>query len=175
MARRANNTAINAKMYKHFAIFTVIATAMLALFAEGENRQAMAEELSELEKKREAHEQSKQAAYGKPILKRKEPKKTARFAHDHVPFGTPTTRTGTSVRYSSALPLRPEGNLVNDEAFAEFGIPLETLKGMPEKQRAALLKRLRDNRYGTSPEEREKQLAALIKASANRSGSNLER
>ncbi|MEC9068111.1 MAG: hypothetical protein VX569_12615, partial [Pseudomonadota bacterium] len=42
MARRARPTGLNAKVYRHFAVITVCLTGTLAIFADGENRAAVA-------------------------------------------------------------------------------------------------------------------------------------
>lgn len=45
MSRSAPIIPVNAKMYRHFAIATVMITGTLALFADGENRQALEEQI----------------------------------------------------------------------------------------------------------------------------------
>ncbi len=45
MSRSAPIIPVNAKMYRHFAIATVMITATLAMFASGENREALQDRL----------------------------------------------------------------------------------------------------------------------------------
>ena len=45
MSRSAPIIPVNAKMYRHFAIATVMITGTLALFADGENREALEEQI----------------------------------------------------------------------------------------------------------------------------------
>ena len=44
--RRAPNPAITARMYRHFAVVTVLLTIMVSVFANGERQQAQAAEAS---------------------------------------------------------------------------------------------------------------------------------
>jgi hypothetical protein len=46
MTRSAPIIPVNAKMYRHFAIATVLITGTLAMFASGENREAMSDHLA---------------------------------------------------------------------------------------------------------------------------------
>ena len=48
MARRKQPT-LNARMYRHFAVATVVITGAIALLADGEKREAIAREVAEIE------------------------------------------------------------------------------------------------------------------------------
>lgn len=49
MARKSKSSAMNVKMYKHFAMITVCLTAAVALFADEEKREVIAEEVRSAE------------------------------------------------------------------------------------------------------------------------------
>jgi hypothetical protein len=55
MARSAPIIPVNAAMYRHFAIATVLITGCLAMFASGENRQAVEEHLEAKQLQAQAH------------------------------------------------------------------------------------------------------------------------
>lgn len=51
MSRIVRTSPVSANMYRHFAIITVVITACLALFVDGENRDAMAERVAKAAQK----------------------------------------------------------------------------------------------------------------------------
>lgn len=57
MSRIAAALPVDARMYRHFAAITLAVTALVALFADGENRQAIADEVEARETRRELREQ----------------------------------------------------------------------------------------------------------------------
>lgn len=60
MSRIAKPMPVSSKMYRHFAVLTVVITAGLAFFASGEQSNSMAAELAAKQAKRDAqHEQDK--------------------------------------------------------------------------------------------------------------------
>ena len=63
MARRTRKAAVDAKMYRHFAVVTVCLTAALAIFADGENRKAVAEGI-EAHERQTALERAEVAKFG---------------------------------------------------------------------------------------------------------------
>lgn len=61
MSRSAPIVPIDGKMYRHFAIATVLITGCLAMFADGENREAMANTI-EAQQRQAAVQQAEQEA-----------------------------------------------------------------------------------------------------------------
>jgi hypothetical protein len=62
MAQSAPIIPINAKMYRHFAIATVMITGCLALFASGENREALAETIEAQQRQTQIRQVEQNAA-----------------------------------------------------------------------------------------------------------------
>jgi hypothetical protein len=61
MRRAAPVIPVSSRLFRHFAVVTVVITAGLAMFANGENREAVAETIA----KREAKNVARQAEYDK--------------------------------------------------------------------------------------------------------------
>lgn len=59
MAQSAPIIPVNAKMYRHFAIATVLITGCLAMFASGENREALADTIESQQQKVEVQQAQK--------------------------------------------------------------------------------------------------------------------
>jgi len=70
MARPAPIIPVDGKMYRHFAIATVLITGCLAMFASGENRQALAESIESQQRNVEAQQVEQQTAKKKGIGKK---------------------------------------------------------------------------------------------------------
>lgn len=70
MARSAPVIPVNAKMYRHFAIATVLITGCLAMFASGENREALTETIEAQQRRAQVQEVERKATAGKPIGKK---------------------------------------------------------------------------------------------------------
>ena len=62
MKRAAPTTAVTAKMYRHFAFITVAITASLAVFADGEQRQAIEENIAQKKQNQELVETERELA-----------------------------------------------------------------------------------------------------------------
>ena len=60
MAQTAPIIPVNAKMYRHFAIATVLITGCLAMFASGENREALTETIESQQRQVEVQQAQKQ-------------------------------------------------------------------------------------------------------------------
>ena len=62
---------VDAKMYRHFAIATVLITGCLAMFASGENRQAIQDKIEAHQRRAEAQQAEQEAAKSNGIGKKK--------------------------------------------------------------------------------------------------------
>lgn len=117
MARVAPAPALNAKVYRHFAIVTLVITASLALFADGEKREAIADRVAEREAKTELQRADHERQGGKTGRKgfefRTDRAPTGSFGTDEM-IGAPTSYVGGGSQASAppmpsdmALPVAP--------------------------------------------------------------------
>ncbi|MCB2089263.1 MAG: hypothetical protein R3E18_12490 [Sphingomonadaceae bacterium] len=166
---RARKKQTNTKMYHHFAAVTVGATLLLAIFSDGENRKHMEKIATDTD----------QALYGdklgKSEIRRRNPQPASSyhgsgdFGSEGGDFGAPMDSTGASGSDSSYIPDIPAG-AVPAGVDPRYGVSEEELAKLSEEQKADLLKRIREGRFGKSKEERAQQIAKLREASRIRSG-----
>lgn len=147
------------RMYRHFAAVTLVATILLAVFADGENREAVAQV-------------AKPAPVSARPIEPGEPRATGQEAEGSfgtvAPFGAPMVSAG-STRNNEVQTAGPQQVAAR---YNPTGLsPAEWAKLTPA-QREEMLKKLRELRYGASDAERERQLARLVSSSAQRSGSS---
>jgi len=146
-------------MYRHFAVVTLVITLGLAMFADGENRQAR-EALPQMSRAEAAppahfaapsvHDLDSQArAFARDM--------SADFDND---FGRPMRRAASSFR-SGVIP-----DLSDDSVP---GYSPEYLASLSDEERQLLLQGLQDNGM-LSPDIREQQTEAILAASSRRSG-----
>lgn len=164
MVRKKQQPAGALRMYRHFAIVTVALTAALALFADGESREAMAEEIAAREQRNElAHASAEK--FGKPRLVRKEPASAGSFGSDGGDFGEPMDDAGGG---------NPSGYIsgpVNaPSAYAYFGLSEAEWEALSEEQRAALRREVQEEADRAAAPERQAQIERLKAASAGRAG-----
>lgn len=169
MARRAN-PAIDAKMYRHFAVVTVCLTAGLAIFADGESRQAVADEISAREDQA-ALERAEVAKFGpaKLITGSGTPAPSASFAYDGSggEFGAPMDGTGSRDQGASYVPRRNTTSRVGAEIdYAALGLTKAEYDELDPAAQQALLREFR--------ELRARQTRSLLEGSAARGGGVLE-
>lgn len=165
---RAKTSAIPPKMYRHFALVTVAVTASIAMFANGENREAVAAQIAQHRKETQVRPPSA-PQFGTPTVSRAA-RQRPEFADDlevfDGTFGRPTTRTVAHFTH---------GALAKDVAVqaSYAGYSEEYLASLSEDERALLLKGLADQGMLT-PAERSRKSAALNAASLRRSGASQE-
>ncbi len=95
---------VPAKLYKHFAVVTVVLTAMIALFADGENREAIASHVEQREEQARI-ERASQEITGPPRLIRSEATLQGSFdggGEFDSGFGQPMDNVGVSANFSNA-------------------------------------------------------------------------
>lgn len=171
MARKPSPQAITAKMYRHFAVITVALTLTLALFADGENRQAVAEEVERVERENELA-RAEAEKLGAPKLFRRAPEQSGggSFGPDtDASYGAPMDNGGgnvTRVQRSASMPVT-SGELI------DLGLSEEELAALTPEQLEELLEQLRASRQAASSAERESQVARLLDRSRSRSGVEL--
>ena len=90
------------KMYKHFAVVTVGMTAMIALFADGENREAAAGHIENRHEEARVRAASQEIT-GAPRLVRADRQSAGSFGSEASgDFGQPMDNTGISADFSNA-------------------------------------------------------------------------
>jgi len=160
---RALPSAIPSKMYRHFALVTVLLTTSVAMFADGEGREARATQVAEHDKQ-EALRQEAAEQVAKPTITRRVPQPRHRFAQEvrgfDVSFGAPMdSAAGSLTAYARELTAGVTQAGYSDAYLASLG----------SQERDLLLEGLA--REGLlSPEERERKSAALVAASRARRG-----
>ena len=148
--RRAT-PAIPPKMYRHFAVVTLLLTAGLAMFADGENGKA-------------AH-----ALVAQPQAKPAQPPQLAQPTPTAYSTGS---SSGEDFDFGSPMELLTGdsgGVLPGEELAQEAGYSAEYLESLSPEERAMLLKGLEENGM-LSPELRDSRAGALAAASSRRSG-----
>lgn len=165
MIRRAKSP-IPAHLYRHFAIVTLVLSFALAMFADGENREAIAQEVEAREQHAELARQSAEK-FGKPELIKASPTTAGSFGED-VAMGSATSplRGGSE---GSLRPGLPPGTAANVAAAQAFGYPAQQVAAMSVAEREQLVKGLRAAGV-LDKEERQRRAAALLAQSATRSG-----
>lgn len=99
---RISKPPVPVKMYKHFAVVTVGLTATIALFADGENREAAASHIEGRQEQARVQAASQQIT-GAPRLVRADQQSVGAFGSEASgDFGQPMTETATSAEFSNA-------------------------------------------------------------------------
>jgi hypothetical protein len=171
--------AVDPKIYRHFAVITVVATVLLAVFASGENREAIAAAAEAHQDELARERAASRPAYGNATLveNQRQPAHFSDFGDTGGSFGEPMDRTGAQVQDVGRLEFTPQGRGTGDnvpQSYAQYGISAAELASLTPAQRAALLARIRAGGMSSDPEEREQQIADLIASSSGRSGENVE-
>ncbi len=146
------------RIYRHFAIVTLAVTALVGIFADGENREAIAQA---------QQQQSREPIRIKPPEKKeREGREGGSFGSVGGRFGTPMVNPGGSRSDAietigpSQVPARTNPTGLSDAEFARLS----------PKEREALIQKIREQQFGLSPEIRARQIENLVAASTARSG-----
>lgn len=175
MASLIATPALNAKVYRHFAAITLAITATVALFADGEARQTIGDDMSERDR-RAAFEQASTAKFGQAKLGDRR-----RRGGGGGAFGREEIVRDQYGAFEGSDPFDGEGPLtlpVEVGGAAEVADLVaaspDELDAMTPAQRAAYSEQLRKKRtpQPTNPATvSREQIGALMAASAARSGS----
>lgn len=176
MSRIARTSPVSANMYRHFAIITVVITACLALFVDGENRDAMAEQVVKAANKTSVdEEQSSPKGTRNRIAYRRSNQNVRGWGPDPVVVQDDTT---SYITYSQTQPHNgPSANLSGSGpplpsmvAGAKQGLAVAGL-GVPESADPAKLRK-KANPVLAKPTRQE--LEDILRASSERSGASGE-
>lgn len=167
MARRANPAALNAKMYRHFAVVTVCLTGALAILADGENREAVADELAKREQRAEL-ERVEAEKFGQPRLvtsvARRGDGHSATFDYGGTgEFGAPMDSVGGHAQGGSgSLPRNSTARVGTGIDYAALGLTKEAFERLDPAEREALMREFRQLRT--------RQARSLLEGSLARGG-----
>lgn len=165
MARLAKQP-IPMKVYRHFAVITLAATALLAILSDSESHEAVSTAIEEHREESALRRESE-----------------ARFAdaHDAVaPVAAsfsddaPAGQPALALRPSTGAAIPADPRLATDPITAQaeaIGYPPEVLARMTPAEREQLVEGLQDAGM-LSPTERKGRTAALLAASSTRSGAS---
>lgn len=160
---------IDPKMYRHFAMLTIGLTTIFAVFADGETREAVAQNNQHTELKR-----AEEKKFGKTKLVDKRGEKPRRGSSSgfNGTFGAPMDGSSSVGGSGAYLP----ANLALGPPPIVIEVDQAALAKMSPEQRKAFLKRLEDERQRRMREgpvvPSPQQVSALAAASAARAGSD---
>jgi len=152
---RTKTSAVSNKVYHHFAAVTLAVTATLALFAEGESRNAA----SPVEQIADEGSRTEEAA--EPKLELAQPSSRG-WAPDPVlpPAMATQVVAARTPSFSAGLPL---------ENLESAGFSRAYLEALNEEERLKLIEGLEQSGM-LNAEQRQRQSSLLLEASARRSG-----
>ena len=167
MVRRSRNAKLNTNMYRHFAVITVCLTAALAMFADGESRDAVADELAAREQKAKL-EKAEVEKFGKAKLVSAPAKPSAGFdTTGSGDFGAPMDDPGGGGFDPGFAPRRNTTSQVGATVdYAALGLPKEQFDQLDPSEQEMLMREFR--------ELRARQTRSLLEGSAARGGGALE-
>jgi hypothetical protein len=167
MARRANPAALNAKMYRHFAVVTVCLTSAIAILADGENREAVADELARREQRAEL-KRAETEKFGAPKLVASSALRgghaaTFDYGGTASSFGAPMDTAGANAQGGSGLlPHNSTTRVGTGIDYAALGLTKEEFEQLAPSERDALLREFR--------QLRSRQARSLLEGSVARGG-----
>ncbi|MGV2496184.1 hypothetical protein [Altererythrobacter sp. Ery1] len=167
MARRVNPAVLNAKMYRHFAVVTVCLTSALAILADGENREAVADELARRDRQAEL-KRAEAEKFGTPELITSSALRgghAASFDYGGTAstFGAPMDTAGASTQGESGyLPHNSTTRVGTGIDYAALGVTKEEFERLDPSEQEALLREFR--------QLRSRQARSLLEGSLARGG-----
>lgn len=163
--------AITPKVFRHFAAITIAITLTLGFFANGEGRQALADEVTERQHHAEL-QQEQVARFGQPRLIRRQ----ASPANDpaggggfDADYGEPSD-SGGMTRVSGTWQTQASGSSHIPGSYAPYGIAQARWDAMSEEERKAFLRARTTSRPELTAAQKQRAAAALLAASAARAG-----
>lgn len=165
MVRKAHTQPVTPQMYRHFAVLTIAITAAVALFADGENREAMASEI---------RPQTAPAPAPTPAQITRKDGRGGGFgggAEFDSSFGEPMDSVGSAAS---------DGVIPNDFAVTpslglpggvnRYGVPAHVWNTLSDAQKRDVMARHAKEQAAASSPDRAQQIDGLLAASRARSG-----
>ncbi|MBM0168869.1 hypothetical protein [Altererythrobacter sp. C41] len=153
-------------MYRHFAVVTVCLTGALAILADGENREAVADELARRDRQAEL-KRAEAEKFGAPKLVTSSDQRgghAATFDYGGTPstFGAPMDTAGAGAESASYLPRNSTTRVGTGIDYAALGLTEEEFERLSPSEREALLREFR--------QLRSRQARSLLEGSLARGG-----
>jgi hypothetical protein len=171
---------ITPKMFRHFAAVTIVVTLLLAVFADGENREAITDGVSDgiaARQESERVEQAQVAKFGQPKLFARTPSRRASGGGGYEggdgfdgSYGSPTDRTGQYARTTAVWRGRVDPNAAVPGSYARYGIPQAEWDRMSEAEREEYLRARMPAKPPVSATQHRREVEGLLAASAARAG-----
>lgn len=159
---------ISPKLYRHFAIITIAISGVIAMFADGDRRQAIADDIHQRQQQAELKKIDRDK-FG-PQQIGMPPPPIVSSDDGAASYGSPSDLGGTNERTSTF------GTARRGLMDVEISVDPKLLAQMTPQQRAAYLKKLEQERQRRMSEgpvvPSQSQVDNLIAASARRSGSD---
>lgn len=155
-----------AKMYRHFAVVTVAATAMMAMLVDGENRDALAHDAPA------PHVHASGPKYGRVRLaSHVDPATRGSFSPDSDPFAG-SADDGSGVLGNDTIAGGGWGERVSiaPNPWTRFGLTEAEWNELGAEDRAKLAQAERVRDGAVDPDERARDIVNLQESSAGRSG-----
>ena len=177
---KAKKAGVDARMYRHFAAITVMLTAGIAVFSDGDGQEsAQAKIIAKEQAARDAGKDVRKYGEAKLVNKLEGsngvPRGGGGFDESVSDFGQPMDDAGgaNDSSFLADMEAVPQHNrmAVPSGYNAQYGISEEELEKLTPEQRKKLLEQIKLARYGKSPEERREQIEKLKELSRERSGS----
>lgn len=106
---KISTPALTPRMYRHFAVVTLVGTLLLAIFSSGENRQAISDRIEAEQAAAKARRDATRVKYGTPKLVRAAPASArtydqfSDYSDNYGSFGAPMDATGSEVQEVGSL------------------------------------------------------------------------
>lgn len=177
MNKRARHQALTAKMYRHFAVITLLITAAMALVVDTESRAAAEAKIEAVEKNAANERLAMQQKYGQTkFLDNAIDREISESWSDdngyNGDFGAPMDEQGARADAGGSAGSAFNAAATAPQDLAAFGISAAEIAQMTPEERAEMLRRLHQERYGTSPEQRRRDTRSLMAGSMARSGTS---
>ena len=163
MSKRNSLIVVDAKMYKHFAIVTVALTGGIALLADGEKREAVAQSVEEIK----TYEPEKVEL----VIKNDQVKRGGGNLSGFYGSGGDNVGGSNSGGDSSYIPAAlggmPGSSNIDTQSLAELGLSLADFRALDPDEQAEVRDQLGN---GQSEADRQKAIRQASAASLARSG-----
>ncbi len=165
--------AITPKVYRHFAAITVVITLTLGFFANGEGRQALADEVSEQQHKAEM-QRAQVARFGQAKLIPRHSKRASGWDSQgggdfDADYGRPSEDSGTT-HVAGTWQGRVNSNSKMPGGYAPYGVTQAEWEAMSEEEREAFLRARTGSQTTLSAVQQQRAGQGLLAASAARAG-----
>lgn len=167
MSRIAKSSPVSAKMYRHFAAITVAITAALAMFADGESREAVEEQVAQVQ----APKPPEKVLSAQHEMRVRNPGQTAQFGADEP---METDNDWSITRTPAALPRDPRKNRRRQpHTFYKDDVRGGPANAPPPGPPGPWLREVSEDRSGgaaTGPSWTQGDIDAVVRASRERNG-----